>query len=166
MPQIWNPPCGWLFSANATPFNITDETCNQNRSEFSETFGIEDRITNRSRRALALLGPDAAISREELLTYRADTKYDPASDLMQLVVEMVTTQTEDETLKQAQEILRNWDGDTGQESRGYNHLDDSILNGVRSTGLSAATLACLWTERRMYYARYMRTVTESRKRVL
>ncbi len=131
MPQIWNPPCGWLFSANATPFNITDETCNQNRSEFSETFGIEDRITNRSRRALALLGPDAAISREELLTYRADTKYDPASDLMQLVVEMVTTQTEDETLKQAQEILRNWDGDTGQESRG---AALAVISGTRALG--------------------------------
>ena len=129
MPQNWNPSCGWLFSANATPFNITDETCNSDRANFSETFGIEDRITNRSRRALELVGKDEAISRDELLSYRADAKYDPRSDLMQLVVESVTTKTEDETLKQAQEILRNWDGDTAQESRG---AALAVITGTRA----------------------------------
>ena len=132
MPQIWNPPCGWLFSANATPFQITDAACNVSRADFSETFGIEvDRITNRSRRALALLSPDEAISREELLAYRADTKYDPQSDLMKLVVELVTTQADDETLKQAQEILRNWDGDTDKSSRG---AALAVITGTRALG--------------------------------
>ena len=131
MPQNWNPSCGWLFSANATPFNITDEICNSDRANFSETFGIEDRITNRSRRVLELLGSDEAISRDELLSYRADAKYDPRSDLMQLVVELVTTKTEDETLKQAQEILRNWDGDTAQESRG---AALAVITGTRALG--------------------------------
>ena len=131
MPQIWNPPCGWLFSANATPFNITDEACNSDRQNFSETFGIEDRITNRSRRALALIKNDGAVSREELLRYRADTKYDPESNLMKLVVELVSTKTEDETLKQAQEILRHWDGDTMKESRA---AALAVITGTRALG--------------------------------
>jgi len=131
MPQIWNPPCGWVFSANATPFNITDAACNNGRTDYSETFGIEDRITNRSRRALTLLGNDEAISREELLRYRADTKYDPQSDLMKLVVELVTTKTDDERLKQAQEILRNWDGDTSIDSRG---TALAVITGTRALG--------------------------------
>ena len=131
MPQIWNPPCGWLFSANATPFNITDDACNNDKSDFSDTFGLEDRITNRSRRALALLEPDESISREELLRYRADTKYDPESDLMKLVVEIVTTPTKDELLRQAQEILRNWDGDTVRTSRG---AALAIITGTRALG--------------------------------
>lgn len=118
MPQIWNPECGWIFSANSTPFNITDEACNLQREDFSETFGIETRITNRSRRALALFENDETISREDLLRYRADTKYDPNSALMKLVVEIVATATEDEILQQAQDILRNWDGDTSKSSRG------------------------------------------------
>ena len=131
MPQNWNPSCGWLFSANATPFNITDEICNSDHANFSETFGIEDRITNRSRRALELVGKDEAISRDELLSYRADAKYDPRSDLMQLVVELVTAKTEDKTLKQAQEILRNWNGDTAQESRG---AALAVITGTRALG--------------------------------
>lgn len=131
MPQIWNPPCGWVFSANATPFDITDEACNNDREDFSETFGIEDRITNRSRRALALLENDDAISREDLLRYRADTKYHPESALMKLVVELVATPTEDETLKQAQEILRNWDGDTTKTNRG---AALAVITGTRTLG--------------------------------
>ena len=131
MPQIWNPPCGWVFSANATPFNITDDACNLDKTDFSETFGIEDRITNRSRRALALLENDDTISREELLRYRADARYDPESDLMKLVVDLVTTPTKDETLKQAQEILRNWDGDTVKTSRG---AALAVITGTRALG--------------------------------
>lgn len=131
MPQIWNPPCGWVFSANATPFNITDEACNLEREDFSETFGIEDRITNRSLRALALLENDESISREELLRYRADTRYDPNSNLMKLVVEIVATQTDDDTLKQAQDILRNWDGDTSKTSRG---AALAVITGTRTLG--------------------------------
>jgi len=129
--QIWNPPCGWLFSANATPFNITDAECNNDRTDFSETFGLEARITNRSRRALALLSPDKAISREELLRYRADTKYDPQSNLMKLVVELVSTETADEQIKQAQDILRNWDGDTTVKNRG---AALAIITGTRALG--------------------------------
>jgi len=131
LPQIWNPPCGWVFSANATPFNITDEACNNKRSDFSETFGLETRITNRSRRALALLSPDEAISREELLSYRADTKYAPESDLMKLVVELVTTPSDDKIVKEAQEVLRNWDGDTAKTSRG---AALAVITGTRVLG--------------------------------
>lgn len=131
MPQIWNPPCGWVFSANATPFNITDADCNLKREDFSETFGIEDRITNRSLRALELLQNDDAISREELLRYRADTKYDPNSNLMKLIVEIVVTPTEDDLLSQAQEILRNWDGETTQDSRG---AALAVITGTRTLG--------------------------------
>ncbi len=131
MPQIWNPPCGWVFSANATPFNITDEACNLDKADFSKTFGLEDRITNRSLRALALLENDDAISREELLRYRADTKYAPESSLMKLVVELVTTPAEDEVIKQAQEILRNWDGDTVKTSRG---AALAVITGTRVLG--------------------------------
>ena len=50
---------------------------------------------------------------------------------MQLVVELVTAKTEDETLKQAQEILRNWNGDTAQESRG---AALAVITGTRALG--------------------------------
>ncbi len=131
LPQIWNPPCGWLFSANATPFNITDAACNNNRADYSKTFGLEDRVTNRSRRALSLLGPDEAISREELLRYRSDTRYAPESDLMKLVVELVTTKSDEKLVQEAQEILRNWDGDSSKTNRG---TALAVITGTRVLG--------------------------------
>lgn len=131
LPQHWNPDCGWLFSANATPFMVTDEACENQREDFSETFGIEDRITNRSRRAVALLRPDASITREELLRYRADTQYDPESLLMGLVVELVSMPSDDELVQQAQEVLRNWDGNADQSSRG---AALAVITGIRTLG--------------------------------
>ncbi|CAM3876432.1 penicillin acylase family protein [Litorimonas haliclonae] len=131
MPQIWNPECGWVFSANATPFNVTDPACNNNREDFSETFGIEDRITNRSRRALELLTNDESISREELLRYRADTRYDPQSDLMRLVVDLVSRSYDEPILEDAKEVLRNWDGDTDRSSRG---AALAVITGTRALG--------------------------------
>jgi len=131
LPQIWNPDCGWLFSANATPFKITDEVCNNRREDFSETMGLEPRMTNRARRALALFEPDKQITEEELLRYRADTKYHPESAVMQMVVELVTTPTKDPLIKDAQEIIRNWDGDTRRDSRG---AALAVITGTRALG--------------------------------
>ena len=131
LPQIWNPDCGWLFSANATPFRITDEACDNKREDFSETFGLEPRMTNRARRALELFEPDAEITEEELLRYRADTRYHPQSQIMQMVVELVTTQTEDPLIRDAQEVLRNWDGDTRKDSRG---AALAVITGTRALG--------------------------------
>ena len=131
LPQIWNPECGWVFSANATPFDITDEACNNQRSDYSKTFGIEKRITNRSRRALTLFEKDEAISEEELLRYRADTRYDPQSQVMQMVVDLVTTKTDDPLIKEAQEVLRNWNGDTAADNRG---AALAVITGTRAFG--------------------------------
>ena len=131
LPQIWNPDCGWLFSANATPFRITDEACNNRREDFSETMGLEPRMTNRARRALQLFEPDAEITEEELLRYRADTKYHPQSHIMQMVVDLVTTPSDDPLVKEAQEVLRNWDGDTVKESRG---AALAVITGTRALG--------------------------------
>ena len=131
LPQIWNPECGWLFSANSTPFKITSSECNNVRSDFSETMGIEPRMTNRARRSLELFEPDMDITEEELLRYRADTRYHPESAVMQMVVDLVTTDTDDPLIKEAQEVLRNWNGDTVKESRG---AALAIITGTRALG--------------------------------
>jgi len=131
LPQLWNPDCGWVFSANATPFAITDEACNNQRDAYSPTFGIERRITNRSRRALELMSPDNSITREELLSYRADTRYHPESQLMKLVVELVATSSDEPIVQEAQELLRNWDGDTNKTNRA---AALAVISGTRILG--------------------------------
>lgn len=136
LPQIWNPESGFLFSANATPFKITDGNSNLSRTDFSETFGIETRMTNRARRALELFEGDTLITRDELLERRADTRYHPESQVMQMVVEIVGQKFEDAELTKAQEVLRNWDGDTQQGSRG---TALAVITGTRALGYEYLT---------------------------
>lgn len=131
LPQLWNPDCGWVFSANATPFMVTDPECDNARDDFSPTFGIEDRITNRSRRAVALFTADPSITREEVLRYRADTRYDPESALMQLIVSLVSLSSDDPDIMAAQEVLRNWDGNAKRSSRS---AALAVITGVRTLG--------------------------------
>jgi penicillin amidase/acyl-homoserine-lactone acylase len=131
LPQLWNIDCGWVFSANATPFAVTDPACDNQREDFSATFGIEDRITNRSSRAITLFTADEAITREELLTYRSDSQYDPESQLMQLVVELISMRSDEEDVIKAQSVLRNWDGSADRNSR---QAALAIITGIRTLG--------------------------------
>ncbi len=131
LPQIWNPSCGWLFSANSTPFKITDPKCNNNRSDFSKTMGIEERFTNRARRSLALFSPDPIISEFDLLKYRSDTFYDAKSELMNLVRILINIESENPIVIEAQKVLKEWDGDTKKENRG---AALAVITGMRSLG--------------------------------
>ena len=131
LPQLWNPSCGWLFSANSTPFKITDPVCNNNRSDYSNTMGIEERFTNRARRSLALFSSDTEISESDLLKYRADTFYNTESELMNLVQFLVNTVTDDPLIIEAQQVLNEWDGDTKKESRG---AALAVITGMRTLG--------------------------------
>jgi len=50
---------------------------------------------------------------------------------MQMVVDLVSMESDDPLLKEAQEVLRNWDGDTAKESRG---AALAIITGTRALG--------------------------------
>jgi len=117
LPQAVNPDAGWVFSANHTPFKMSEPDSSPKREDFSETYGVEYRMTNRAMRALELFSNDASISRDELLAYRADTKYHPEFKLWQTVIELAAEQTDDPLLQTGQDILRNWNGDTDTENR-------------------------------------------------
>ena len=66
LPQIENPPGGFIYSCNNTPYLCTD-----NPKDFPdrlpENTGIDTHQTNRALRALELFGQDKNISREEFL---------------------------------------------------------------------------------------------------
>lgn len=132
LPQIWNPECGWLFSANATPFRVTDPECNNDRADYSETFGIESRMTNRAMQAQALMIPDEQISLEELLTYRRNDDYHPDHRLMRMVREITSSDHEGyEIFDEAKAVLAAWDGSADRSSPG---AALAILTGMRAYG--------------------------------
>ena len=47
VPQVVDPPSGFVFNANNTPFTATAAADDLKREAFSPTLGIETRVTNR-----------------------------------------------------------------------------------------------------------------------
>ncbi len=62
--QVLNPPSGFGQNCDSSPFQTTTGEGNPERQDFAPSFGIETRLTNRSLRALELLGGDDSITLE------------------------------------------------------------------------------------------------------
>tara|TARA_B100000315_G_scaffold191566_1_gene181797 strand:+ start:3020 stop:5137 length:2118 start_codon:yes stop_codon:yes gene_type:complete len=119
LPQVSNPSAGFLQNCNNTPFQTTVGQDNPNPTEFSTTLGIETHMTNRSMRAIELFGNDTSITKEEFYSYKFDTKYSENSVIMKSVHSVLKQPPPEEgILKEAFDVLKNWDGDTGPESKG------------------------------------------------
>lgn len=119
VPLLLNPKAGFITEANSTPFRATAPEDDLKPEGFSATLGIETQMTNRAFRALELLGADPSISAEEFRAYKYDHAYSTESELASLIAEVLAVDAgSDEDLKQAQNILRDWDLRTDYESRG------------------------------------------------
>ncbi|HSB62246.1 MAG TPA: penicillin acylase family protein, partial [Vicinamibacteria bacterium] len=79
MPQVFDPPGGFVVSANGTPFRVTADGGNPDPARWPSTFGMETHLTNRQLRALELVGGDDAITAAELERYKLDTAYSARS---------------------------------------------------------------------------------------
>lgn len=131
LPRTINPKSGWVFSANATPFMITDWADNHRREEYSSTFGIEQRVTNRALRAMALFARDKSISAEELVRYRADVLYAPESIMRRFIDQLCEQSFRQPLLVEAQAVLRQWDGATDQGNR---QAALAVISATRALG--------------------------------
>jgi len=110
VPQIWNPPSGFVFNSNNTPFHATAPADDLKAQDFSPALGIQTNMTNRAWRALETYGADTRISAAAFRAYKYDLSYSARSDLAQLVAEVCAFDPgTDADLRQAQEILRRWD---------------------------------------------------------
>ncbi len=118
LPQVLDPPAGFLQNCNASPFAATAGEGNPLPERFAKSFGIETRQSNRSLRSLALLGGDKPLSRADFLRMKWDRKYDPASRMYSLAIRPLLAGfvPADEDEKTAIELLRTWDGTVDESS--------------------------------------------------
>lgn len=118
MPLYHNPPSGWLLSANQTPFDATAMADNLSSADFSQTFGIEPRMTNRAHRGLALLRGERSLTSERLEEIKFDKVYAETSAVGRLIREILAMDlSDDPLLVEAQAILARWDMSTEIDSR-------------------------------------------------
>ncbi len=132
MPLYHNPESGWLLSANQTPFDATVSAENLNPDDFSATFGIEPRMTNRGHRGLELLRGERRLSGERLMEIKFDRTYSEVSAVGRLVREILAMDfSGDEEMLEAQRLLGLWDMSTDIESRA---AALGVLTAVRCIG--------------------------------
>jgi penicillin amidase/acyl-homoserine-lactone acylase len=118
LPQVKDPPSGFVQNCNSSPFQTTLGPGNPDASAYAPSFGIETRMTNRALRALELLGADEQISREEFDRYKFDVVYSKASMVAAGLERLRTAPAPADPLaRQALELVRGWDLQATADSR-------------------------------------------------
>jgi len=114
LPKVLNPSSGFIQNCNNTPFITTTGDNNPNQEKYSETFGIENHMSNRALRSLELFSQDHSISAKELEQFKYDMRYSDESYMSQFVnrVISISDNFEDDQLKEGVDILKSWDKNT------------------------------------------------------
>ena len=117
LPQVLNPPSGFVQNCNSTPFMTTLGDGNPDPAKYSNDFGIDPRVTNRALRARELLGADDSITWDEFKQYKFDMAYSNGSDAAKAVQRLLDAPAPDDPLtKHALDVVRSWDLDTNPEN--------------------------------------------------
>ncbi|HSG42755.1 MAG TPA: penicillin acylase family protein, partial [Anaerolineales bacterium] len=116
LPQVLNPPSGFVQNANGTPFRTTLGVGNPDPSLYSLTLGIDTDISNRSLRMLELFGNDESITPEEFAQYKFDMKYSQGSAIARFVDMISDAEMPTPDTARAQEVVRDWDLSTDPDN--------------------------------------------------
>jgi penicillin amidase/acyl-homoserine-lactone acylase len=118
VPQLWNPPAGFVFNANNTPFRATDPADDIVTDSVSALMGVQTNMTNRALRVLETYGADASITAGEFDAYKYDLTYSPRSVVAARVRELIALDAAgDADMAAAQELLAAWDLRTNADNR-------------------------------------------------
>lgn len=119
VPQIWNPPAGFVFNSNNTPFHATAPADDLRPADFSPTLGIQTNMTNRAWRAVENFGGDPRITDATFRQYKYDLVYSDRSEEMRILAELAAVDPGgDAELRRAVEILKHLDRKADVANRG------------------------------------------------
>ena len=116
IPQLLNPPSGWLASTNQDPFKVTDPGDNLNKNDYSPTLGLQTRMTNRAYRSIELFEEYNKVDEEIFDLIKFDNKYSKQSRSYKYIAELFDRDFEKSELNQAVEVLKSWDLHTDFEN--------------------------------------------------
>jgi penicillin amidase/acyl-homoserine-lactone acylase len=118
LPQVTNPPSGFIHSANQTPFNVTSAAHNPLKTDAPADGGWQTRMTNRATRGLELFEEFGQISDEEVWALKHDNDYSPNYRGMAFFKRVTGLSATTETQAQAIAVLKAWDRSTDKDNRG------------------------------------------------
>jgi len=114
LPQVLNPPSGFVQNCNSSPFETTLGAGNPTPEAFPASAGIETHMTNRALRALEQLGADSSLTEEELRAIKFDVTVSERSELFgyleRALAAVDAAGVEPRSLEaSAAALLRSWD---------------------------------------------------------
>ena len=117
IPQVLNPPSGFIQTCNSSPYRTTDGAGNPRPEDFPVTMGIETHATNRCLRALELYGADPSITREKFHAYKFDKTYSVESGIAKFLEKLFALDApQDPVLQEGIKLLKSWDRTTTKET--------------------------------------------------
>ena len=130
LPQYLNPPSGYLFNTNHSPFFATDSACNLQAGKFDRNDGFETFHNNRSQRVTELLRGFDKIDYETMKRIKFDNQLPETLSYPFGLDTLLNIDSNDyPQLKDVISTLQSWDrrADTGSKGAAvfmlaYNHL--------------------------------------------
>ncbi|MBX3422268.1 MAG: penicillin acylase family protein [Pirellulaceae bacterium] len=146
LPQVLNPPCGYLLNTNSGPQNVTEAVAP--RPEDFPPYFMSQQMNSRCRRLTDLLSADKSISWDEVQTYATDTHLIGADTLVPKIIAAIdegAAQLADqrEILEQVRTVLNAWDRRTDVESRGAVLFSSIVRRRDFQTGNSQSDQAAI-----------------------
>ena len=117
LPQIKNPPSGFILSTNQSPFRISAEGSNPAPQDSPATGGWQTRMTNRAERGLELFQQYPRVSPEDLLTIKHDNRYSEGYRGIEFLRRVLAVSADEPRIGEAQTILQRWNLATDKDNR-------------------------------------------------
>jgi len=121
LPQVENPPSGFVFNSNNSPFNATapkDDT-DQSQQDILNGFLPEDTNNNRSSQLLSLINQYDTISYQDFKTIKYNTQYPDSlqsANILNLELMLDLNPADHPEIRDAIQLLNAWDRDTKIEN--------------------------------------------------
>jgi acyl-homoserine-lactone acylase len=106
LPHTDDPPSGFVFNTNTTPFSATTGIGNTAAGQYAKADGIERELNNRGLRSLALFGGPEKLSRAEFIRRKFDRTYAPQSQLVHALDAL--PEPKDDERRRAVAVLKGW----------------------------------------------------------
>ena len=119
--KLENPPSGYVFNSNNTPFNATASRDNLNPDDYYSTFGYMTGENNRSLRFSRLLSTPGKISYEDFKRIKYDGKWDTPAHVYSLKnLELLLNLKPEKypEIAESVQILNRWNRETDIKSTG------------------------------------------------
>ncbi len=117
LPKLLNPPSGYIFNTNNSPFNSTSKEYNLIEEDYNSTFSYREKENNRSLRFMEIIKDYDKVNFDDFKKIKYDQKYPDSLAYVGNINKIFTLNVQDENLSDVHNLIKNWD-----KGGSYNNL--------------------------------------------